>query len=564
MKTLEKKDIKFLNIGILIFIVFISVLFRTLCLNKPDGLWYDETVSYQEAIKPGIQAITAYTLQTDVHLPFYPILLHYWGLIFSFSDIALRAFSVFFGTLTVLIGFFVGKSYNDFKNGLIFSGFLAINSFLIYYSQEVRQYSLLAFVATFFLLSNIFLIKKKNKESLLLLILSSILLLSANMISFIFVYAQFFVNYIYFKFFQKESDVDKFFLTNLLKTIAIITVINIPNFLNLILNWGHYSSEINGYFFDYSSIFVIIQSWFSPVLCGLTNNPQNYFADFHFNLQSLIFIFLPIIIMFYGIFKAIKNDKLNWIFLSSALLYLLVELIAVKVTNFKILSRYTIVAFVNIIFVSANGFGISKTKISKVLATIFFCLSTFYLIYMPMSAFKLERGGYRPLGQILNSININNNDILLVWNRKKVLNKYVKTDKINILSLLKNFAYSSEILLANEKILNTIPIEQRKNYLRDYFKSDKVPQNTIYLVDIIYKRLKPNQRFIITTSKNFDNYTQTDLSTIANNDSQFAKISYNDLLTIKALIDVKRVCNKEFKSMKKIINKNFVVIIYTK
>lgn len=564
MKIFQIKKENLINIIVLFLILAVGTIFRMHCLSKPDGLWYDELVSYQEAIKPNTLSISAYTLKTDVHFPFYPILLHFWGIFFSFSDLALRGFSAFLGCLTILLGFFAGKSFKNLKTGLVLSAFLAINSFLIYYSQEVRLYSLLAFISMFFLFANIQILKKESNEHLLLFILASILLLSANILSFIFVYSQFLFYYLYLILYENKSDEDKIFIKKYIKSLVLITLLNLPNFIVLILKWDNLSSQINGYYFEPSSIFIIIQNWFTPILEGLNNNPQMYFSTLNFNFESIIFIFIPIVIMFYGIINGLKKDKRNYIFLLSALTFLFIELLAVKLTNFKILSRYTIVSFINILFITASGFGLNKTKLSKILCSLYIFISTFYLVYMPNAAFRMQRGGYRPLCKILNENNINKDDIIVVWNRKTVLNKYTNNKNMEVISLLKDFAYSSEIILENEDILSNLPIEQRKTCLRKYFASRYIPNNNKYLIAIIYKRLKTNQRFVITTKSKFDNYTQDSFIKLVNNNENFSKTSYNDLLTIKALIDVKTICDKQFKTSKKEYSKNFVVITYTK
>lgn len=129
-------------------ILLAAVIFRVLCLDKTGGLWYDELVSYNEAAQADIIQVISYTLKTDVHFPVYPVLLHLWTKIFSLSDLSLRAFSAFFGVLTVIAAYFAGKELKSKETGLYCAAVFAINSFLIYYSQEVRLYSILMFLIT--------------------------------------------------------------------------------------------------------------------------------------------------------------------------------------------------------------------------------------------------------------------------------------------------------------------------------------------------------------------------------------------------------------------------------
>ena len=94
-------------------ILAIAVIFRVTCIDKVNGLWYDELTMYNEAVKPTFLQVLFFSLRDDVHFPLYQILLHYWGQIFSFSDVALRSFSVVLGILTVITGYFIGKSLNS-------------------------------------------------------------------------------------------------------------------------------------------------------------------------------------------------------------------------------------------------------------------------------------------------------------------------------------------------------------------------------------------------------------------------------------------------------------------
>lgn len=136
------------NLVIGIIIMFSAVVLRFLCLDKTGGLWYDELVSYKEASHSDLLSTIIYTLKTDVHLPVYPALLHLWSKIFSFSDVALRAFSALFGVLTVAAAYLAGRELKSKEAGMWCAGVFAINSFMIYYSQEVRLYSLLIFLIT--------------------------------------------------------------------------------------------------------------------------------------------------------------------------------------------------------------------------------------------------------------------------------------------------------------------------------------------------------------------------------------------------------------------------------
>ena len=68
--------------------------------------------------------------------------------LFPNSDFALRIPSVIFGLTSVYLLFILGRRLFNTKVGLIASFMLAISPFHIWYSQELRSYSLLMLLTT--------------------------------------------------------------------------------------------------------------------------------------------------------------------------------------------------------------------------------------------------------------------------------------------------------------------------------------------------------------------------------------------------------------------------------
>lgn len=562
MDIIKKNKEKLIFVGI----VLVALILRFVCLDKAGGLWYDEIVTYKEASQSNILYVLFYTLNTDVHLPLYPIVLHFWCKIFSFSDYALRAFSAVCGVITVIGSYFVGKELKSKQTGLFCASLFAVNGFLIFYSQEVRLYSFLMMLSTFNLL---FLLRVKNdfknKWNYIGLVASAFAVINAHTLGFIFIGAQFLAFIIYLILYKNEDK--KYKLKSFLIASGSVILLNLLLFIYLYLNRLKYINEINGYYCDWSSLFVVVQNWFSPVLVGLYNNPVHYmkilFSDV--SVITIIFIFIPIAMALYSIFHAIKKDKFSIVILSGVLFFLLSEIIAFKFTNFKILSRYTSVVFPNVLILFA--YGLSQVDLSnrtkKIVLSTLLLINLFYLIVMSDSAFKMPRNGFRPLAQIVNSSGINKDDFIVVWNRTEILDKYVNK-RLNKLSLLRNFAYTSERILGNENKLKKLSLNDRKKLLRAYFASDDIPQNTIYLMDAIYEHALPGQKFIITTTKNFDGFTQESFTKLVDADAEYNRISFNDLLTIKSLINIKQLCYQKFHLVKKVQNGQYVVIIFEK
>lgn len=551
---------------ILFLIILISAVFRYAVLDDPNGLWYDELVSYNEASYSNIPFLISYTLKTDVHLPLYPLILHYWAELISFTDFALREFSAVCGILTVIVAYFIGKELKSKQTGLICASVFAVNSFLIFYSQEVRVY---AFLMLFASLNVLFLTKIKNNYkktwNYVALILCSLTILYSSIFGIMLAGFQF-LSFIIYLLLNKDDN-NKKIMKNFLLANFITLIFISPLLLYLYNNHEFYFTQINGYYCDWSSLFIIVQDWFTPVLVGLFNNPQHYMHTIVSNITiyTVIFIFVPIILSLYFVYNAIKKDKFSWVLLGTSLCFLLVEVIAFRFTDFKILPRYTALVFPNMLILVGYGLGlIDFKKYTKyVLLAIFLGVSLFYLIFSDNAAFRIMRYGYRPVGNILNSLNLKDNDFIVVWNRTEILNRYVNKD-LNVLSLLRHFAYSSEVILENENYLRTIPLKERKKFLREYFSDEDTPRNTEYLMDIIYNKMRPGQKFIIKTKKDFDKYTKESFTNLVNNNQSYNSMTFNNLLTIKSLTDLKEECYEKFRLVKKIKKNQFVIIVFEK
>jgi 4-amino-4-deoxy-L-arabinose transferase-like glycosyltransferase len=109
-----------------------------------QSLWYDEAVSVYLASKD----LVALTLHTagDIHPPLYYYLLHLWILVAGASEFSAAFFSLFFGMVLVAGCFRLGCELLDRRVGLVAAFLVAVSPFNISYSQEVRMYTLGAFL----------------------------------------------------------------------------------------------------------------------------------------------------------------------------------------------------------------------------------------------------------------------------------------------------------------------------------------------------------------------------------------------------------------------------------
>lgn len=119
-------------------ILGLALLLRLVNINQ--SFWLDEATQAQLSSQ-SISQIWS-NRSDDFHPPLFYFLTHFW-LFFGTSEVWLRLLPISFGIATVWL-----VSKFDQKIGLISALLLAINPYHIYYSQEFRMYSLLAFLGT--------------------------------------------------------------------------------------------------------------------------------------------------------------------------------------------------------------------------------------------------------------------------------------------------------------------------------------------------------------------------------------------------------------------------------
>ena len=124
-------------------ITFVGVWLRVYLLGG-GGLWLDETFSIWVA-KQNIPDMLQWIIKIDPHPPLYYLLLHYWIVLKGDSAYYVRLFSALFGAGTIPVIYLIGKRMSGAVMGLAAATFLSLSLFNIYYAQETRMYTLLAF-----------------------------------------------------------------------------------------------------------------------------------------------------------------------------------------------------------------------------------------------------------------------------------------------------------------------------------------------------------------------------------------------------------------------------------
>ncbi len=130
--------------GISLAILFLAFGLRVWKLDA-QSLWHDEGLSWWFARQP-LWHLLSHVAGTE-HPPFYFLILGGWMRLSGDSVYALRFLSVLGGTLTVALLIRLAEQWRLVAAGLLAAFFLTWNPFHIWYSQEVRSYAWLPFLA---------------------------------------------------------------------------------------------------------------------------------------------------------------------------------------------------------------------------------------------------------------------------------------------------------------------------------------------------------------------------------------------------------------------------------
>jgi mannosyltransferase len=111
-----------------------------------QSLWRDEVDSIHFATRD-LSSMVSMFLKEGENGPLYFALLRPWAYAVGTGDFALRYSSLFFGVLIVPLIFLLGRRLASDRVGLLGALLAALSPYLIWYSQELKMYTMIAFLS---------------------------------------------------------------------------------------------------------------------------------------------------------------------------------------------------------------------------------------------------------------------------------------------------------------------------------------------------------------------------------------------------------------------------------
>ena len=126
----------------LIGLTALAALIRLLVINN-QSFWMDEALTAYETHSSfgGMLGTVAHVETTP---PLYFVLIWAWAHVFGSGEVGLRSLSTLAGIALVPIAFVSARELFSRWAGVLAAAFVAVNPFLVWYSQEARAYMLLA------------------------------------------------------------------------------------------------------------------------------------------------------------------------------------------------------------------------------------------------------------------------------------------------------------------------------------------------------------------------------------------------------------------------------------
>ena len=514
---------------ILILIVLLGLLLRLWNIDKPEGMWNDEYLTWSIANLKFPQDFFK-GVANNCHAPLHYFYLKGWMAIFKDSDVSLRVSSLVPGVISIFTMYLCAKEYLVKKHGelcaLAAAFITAISGFLIYFSQEVRIYSLTFLIASMVLFYSLKVFNNPSNKNCWMLTLFSLLLIFEHTIGFVFVLFNVCALIAFMQRKKKENN-----LFNNILAIVILSLPLVPFLFNLFAHPRYFSQWWAP--FSWSKLLFYFTDLFSPVLKNISNAPPSFlneiFSNAALNFGFIVFALVPTVICIAFIIKAFENGRrVNYYLLTLFVATFLTVLVAALFGKIIFLTKYLIELYPILILLVAVGWSTMKLKGLKIsLATIFSVLTLFYIVVSYTSPVRLTRlEGQRLAVSALKDMGVKNSDrVLYLYYPPSRFEKYTKEDNL--------FFYANSIDKYNFPYIvylgesNTYEAFKRgKELYRDIFLMKYNNKISSFMSDNYFSKLKKGDKFFIVELKTVSFFDEKRLENIVLNEEQYNRIPF--------------------------------------
>lgn len=503
MKTDKIKNILKNQYLIITVITLVALFIRLLNIDKPTGLWWDESLTYFISAKNPLEIIkTLY--HYDYHMPLYYLYVHFWMTLFGSDDTVLRYSSVIWGVLTVPALFYLGKTYRSKALGYFLSIVGCLNPLLIYYSQEFRFYSMLVFFSTLSLAFFLRLMESPQKKDFVLFGIANFVILYIYTMGILFVGTELFLLLIYFYMYKRED------FKSLVKYCVGFFVFSIPYFFLLYSYLIASSKSILDTFAwtktTVADIFWVANDWFSPLLASIYESSGTRYLNFMrspLGAFLLLLFSIPSLCLLAGFIRGLKKIDRRLVCLLATLLGVLsVELYLTLTGNFILITRYTLI-FVPIVFLIACDGLISfeNIKLKRILISLILIAFIYNACnYKTTPSFEYRRGLYKESARVISKLNPTPNDYVLFLGGSSIIKKYLKNasyielDYPSAMYLDKTKKEAAKFF--DQDFISTTNKKNAKEKLFPILKDPKPSLQTQQYVQSAIKKIPPKGRLI--------------------------------------------------------------------
>lgn len=531
----------------------VGLALRTLGLHKVDGLWYDELLSLAIARQAFPDGILRWLSEQCFHAPLYYFYLHVIDHMAGGNETCLRLSSVVFGVASLPMIAITGEALGVRRAGLYAGVLAAVNSALIYYSQEVRFYGWLTFLVALGLWLTLRVVQTGGRGACWGLAVCHLLLLYTYLLGALYVGMQLAVASGCLLASGRRDTLRRLALSQ--ATLLALYLPYVPTLLHIVRDSNR--SLVGDFWWvrmGPASPLLALQDWFSPILVNLRGHPTNYYRDVFasgVDLALVGLIAIPLGIGLAGAVSALRRPGPARVMLLAGLAYFAVSMLLAAAGKFGPLTRHTLIALPAVLTAVGAGLaGLRPRWLSAGTLGLYTALCLGYLLFGHASASWAPRDGYRKYAAAIAAWNPTPADVILIPYGARAFAWYGVTPHARIAR------FDVEALFVDgqglEAVFDAATIaaltgdsEANKTVLRGYLGAP-VPAAGLqrYFREELAGRLGTGGRLFYVVSGQINPFDAADLERITRDDVSYRRVPLYLLLSSKVLYDLFQLCHE--------------------